>query len=144
MSGARGLASGPALDSSICARRLAAFSTRAAASLGSFVDCANSRAVAASRKKYHLPITVTFPVASQRQRHYAGSRGFVPAESTKVNNFFPRPLRLPRNERGAAVMFSWCWPSLSLRQAIGSGPHRGCRPFDYAGGPTSEASVSLT
>jgi hypothetical protein len=46
-SGARGLGSGLASDSSIWARRLAAFSTKAAASLGSFVDCANSRAVAA-------------------------------------------------------------------------------------------------
>src|ERR1700694_3646551 len=50
MSGACGLRSSLALDSSIwsiSARRSAAFPIRATASLGSFVDCANSRSVAA-------------------------------------------------------------------------------------------------
>ena len=47
MSGARGLRSGGALDSSIWASRLEALSIRAAASLGSFVACANSTSVAA-------------------------------------------------------------------------------------------------
>ena len=81
MSGARGLRSGLKLDSSIWPRRLEALSIRAAASLGSFVACANSTSVAACRTKCRLPITVTFPVVfpSQRRLHYAeGGDSFRP------------------------------------------------------------------
>jgi hypothetical protein len=61
MSGARGVGSGPALDSSIWDRRSEAFSIRAAASSGSCVARANSTSVAAWRMKYCLPITIFSP-----------------------------------------------------------------------------------
>jgi len=62
------------------------FSTRAAASFGSFVD----RAKLKSRRRLTQEILpanhCTFPVVChQRRRHYAGIWAFVSNESTKVN-----------------------------------------------------------